>query len=83
MKFASIFFTASAQYLRVQPQRYKETSEKYEVYFNIFHSECAIIFEIYLKDTKKRVRNMKFASIFFTASTFQVFGSLHVIVVMW
>ena len=26
--------------LRVQ--RYKQTSEKYEVYFNIFHSECNI-----------------------------------------
>ena len=55
-------------------QRYKETSEKYEVYFNIFHSECAIIFEIYLKDTKKRARNMKFTSIFFTASALYLQG---------
>ena len=30
--------------LRVQ--RYKQTSEKYEVYFNIFHSECS---KFYLK----------------------------------
>ena len=28
--------------LRVQ--RYKQTSEKYEVYFNIFHSECNIFY---------------------------------------
>ena len=42
MKFTSIFFKASAVYLRGLPQRYKQTSEKYEVYFNIFQSECSV-----------------------------------------
>jgi|GEM_PF-1706209 len=36
MKFTSIFFTASAQNIRYLLQ----TGEKYEVYFDIFHSEC-------------------------------------------
>ena len=40
MKFTSIFFKASAEDLRGLPQRYIQTSEKYEVYFNIFQSEC-------------------------------------------
>ncbi|MBQ3623338.1 MAG: hypothetical protein IJA04_06505, partial [Bacteroidaceae bacterium] len=43
-------------------------SEKYEVYFNIFYSECTTIFDVYIKDIKKRAKNMKFTSIFFTAS---------------
>ncbi len=42
MKFTSIFFTASAVYIGVLSQIYKQTSEKYEVYFNIFHSECSV-----------------------------------------
>ena len=64
MKLASIFFTASAGYFRGLPQRYKQTSEKYEACFNIFHSECRLFsrltskiqkkyFEVNLKDTKK------------------------------
>ena len=39
MKFTSIFFTASAKNIRGLPQ-ITTTSEKYEVYFDIFHSEC-------------------------------------------
>ena len=42
MKFTSIFFTASAEYLRGLPQRYEQMSEKYEVYFNIFYSEVGV-----------------------------------------
>ena len=42
MKFTSMFFTASAVYLRGLSQRYIQTSEKHEVYFNVFHSECSI-----------------------------------------
>lgn len=42
MKLASIFFTASAQYLRGLPQRWQQISEKYEACFNIFYSECTI-----------------------------------------
>ena len=49
MKFTSIFFTASAQYLRAQAQRYAEARDKlgqskikYEVYFDIFYSERTI-----------------------------------------
>jgi len=46
MKPASIFFTASAIYIRGLPQIYAKTSEKYEVHFNIFHSadaKCASV----------------------------------------
>ena len=40
MKFTSIFFTASAEYLRGLPQRYEQTSKKYQACLNIFYSEC-------------------------------------------
>ena len=40
MKFTSIFFTASAYHLGVADSKVAITSEKYEVYFDIFHSEC-------------------------------------------
>jgi hypothetical protein len=36
------YFTASAKYLRDLSQRYKQMSEKHEVYFNVFYSECSI-----------------------------------------
>ena len=42
MKFTSMFFTASAVYIRVLSQIYKQTSEKHEVYFNVFYSECSL-----------------------------------------
>ena len=42
MKFTSMFLTASAVYLRSLLQRIEKTSEKHEVYFNVFHSECSI-----------------------------------------
>ena len=40
MKFTSIFFTASARNIGGLPQISPFVSEKYEVYFDIFHSEC-------------------------------------------
>ena len=49
IKLAWIFFKASADYFRRLRQRYKETSEKYEVYFYIFYSECTAIFDVYIK----------------------------------
>ncbi len=42
MKFTSIFFTASAHYIGGLPQISPLASEKYEVYFDIFHSECPL-----------------------------------------
>ena len=42
IKLALMYFTESAVYIRGLPQIHKETSEKYEVYFNIFQSECSI-----------------------------------------
>ena len=35
-----MFFTASVEYLRGLPQRYKQTSEINKVHFDVFHSEC-------------------------------------------
>lgn len=35
-------FKASALNLCALAQRYKQTSKKYEVYFNIFQSECSV-----------------------------------------
>ena len=46
MKLASIFLTASAVYFRGFPQRYEQTSKKYEACFNIFYSEC-IVFPLF------------------------------------
>ncbi len=42
---------------------------------SIFFATSASIFEVYLKDTNKQVRNMKFSSIFFatSASIFEVY----------
>ncbi len=42
MKFTSIFFTASAVYIRGLPQMQRQASEKYEVYFDIFYSERSV-----------------------------------------
>ena len=42
MKFTSIFFLASAMYIRGLPQIFSPPSEKSEVYFNIFRSECNV-----------------------------------------
>ncbi len=42
MKFTSIFFLASAMYIRGLPQIPSPPSEKYEVYFNIFLSDCNV-----------------------------------------
>ena len=56
--------------LRVQ--RYKQTSEKYEVYFNIFYSECS---KFYLK-THKSEQCSRFAlmnCIFFNPKQFMDF----------
>ena len=39
MKFTSIFYAASAKYIRAAAQIQQQASEKYEVYFNIFCSE--------------------------------------------
>ena len=49
MKFTSIFYKASEVYIRGLPQIYKQTSGKYEVYFNILQSECSIYSRINLK----------------------------------
>ncbi len=53
MKFTLLFFTASAVYLRVTSQRYKQTSDKYEVYFDIFSLRVLCFFELHLKDNNK------------------------------
>ena len=42
MKFTSIFYKASEVYIRGLPQIHKQTSGKYEVYFDILQSECSI-----------------------------------------
>ena len=42
IKFTWIFFTASAVYIRGLPQIYEQTSEKYQVYLDIFQSKCSI-----------------------------------------
>ena len=39
MKFTSIFYKARAGYIRALAQIHKQTSGKYEVYFNILQSE--------------------------------------------
>ena len=39
MKFTSIFYKASEVYIRGLPQIHKQTSGKYEVYFDILQSE--------------------------------------------
>ena len=39
MKFTSIFYTASTENIRCLQQIYEQASGKYEVYFNILHSE--------------------------------------------
>ena len=90
------FFIPSRILSSPERQRYVQTSEKHEVYFDVFHSECSIssrftakivkgerrknqvhlnfLFRTasYLrrngKDTYKRAKNMKFTSMFFTAS---------------
>ena len=41
MKFTSIFYKASAVNIRGLPQIQKQTSGKYEVYFDILQSECS------------------------------------------
>ena len=41
MKLVSIFFTASAAYLRNFP-KLVQTSEMYKACFNTFHSECSL-----------------------------------------
>ena len=42
MKFTSIFFTASAVYIRGLPQIYKQTSEKYMKFTSIFFTASAV-----------------------------------------
>ena len=49
-------FKASALNLCALAQRYKQTSKKYEVYFNIFQSECSVFSgfsQRYTKNIKK------------------------------
>ena len=55
MKFTSIFFKASAVYFRDLPQKYEQTSEKYEVHFNIFQSECSL-FSMFTSKILKQAR---------------------------
>ena len=43
------------------PAKIIKTSEKYKACFNIFLSECRIIFEVYLKDTENEQNNIKLA----------------------
>ena len=63
MKFTSIFFTASAIYIRGLPQIYAKTSEKYEARFNIFHSKCNL-YSKFTSNIRKNERSTKFTTIF-------------------
>ena len=56
MKFTSIFFTASVSIFAIHRKYAQKASEKYEVYFNIFHSERPYIrdlSQIYAKASEK------------------------------
>ena len=63
MKFTSIFFTASAVYIRAKRKLYTNEREIYEVYFNIFHSECSL-YSRKAQITYKRAKNIKLALLF-------------------
>jgi len=64
------YFTASAVYLRGLPQRYSQTSEKHEVYFDVFHSECRVSSQFTAKIVKgeRRKNQARLNFLFRTAS---------------
>ena len=74
MKFTSIFYKASAVYIRGLPQIQGQTSGKYEVYFDILQSECSIYSRFTANTQTKRAENMKFTSIFYKASAVYIRG---------
>ena len=72
MKLASIFFTASAVYVRNSLQRYKQTSEKYEVYFDIYHSECSVCSQFSAKLTKGLLSRTQKATKYYKSLYFSI-----------
>ncbi|MBE6293258.1 MAG: hypothetical protein E7090_01070 [Bacteroidales bacterium] len=68
MKFTSIFFTASALLSSMFTSKIVTNEREISSLLGYFSKRVQTIFAVYGKDSNKRARNMKFTSIFFTAS---------------
>jgi hypothetical protein len=63
--------------IRIKNQKIVTNEQEIRSLLQYFLKRVQYIFEIYLKDTNKRARNMKLASIFFKASAENVFTLIY------